>query len=79
MSFVSNFRADVFISYKHSDNQAGWISEFHRRLHVRLTELLGEEAVVWRDKKLGGADAFSDEILEQLKNTALFVPVITPG
>jgi TIR domain len=79
MAFVSNFKADIFISYKHSDNQAGWVSEFHRRLHVRLTELLGQEAVVWRDKKLGGADAFSDEILEQLRNTALFVPVVTPG
>ncbi len=79
MAYVSNFQADIFISYKHSDNQSGWISEFHRRLHVRLTELLGQEAVVWRDKKLGGADAFSDEILQQLKNTALFVPVVTPG
>lgn len=79
MAFVSNFQADIFISYKHSDNLSGWVSEFHRRLHVRLTELLGQEAVIWRDKKLGGADAFSDEILQQLKNTALFVPVVSPG
>ena len=79
MAFVSNFKADIFISYKHSDNQTSWISEFHRRLHIRLTELLGQEAVIWRDKKLGGADAFSDEILEQLRSTALFLPVVTPG
>jgi hypothetical protein len=79
MAFVSNFQADIFISYKHSDNQSGWISDFHRRLQVRLTELLGQETAIWRDQKLGGADDFSDEIHQRLRNTALFVPIVTPG
>lgn len=79
MAFVSSLQADVFISYKHSDNQSGWISDFHRRLQVRLTELLGQEAAIWRDQKLGGADDFSDEIHQRLRSTAVFVPVVTPG
>src|SRR5205085_7822866 len=34
---------------------------------------------VWRDRKLSGADAFSDEIFKQLENTAVLVSVLTPG
>src|SRR5437588_8303837 len=79
MSFIPKFDPDVFISYKHTDNQIGWISEFHKRLQIRLTEILGQEAAVWRDRKLSGADAFSDEIFKQLENTAVLVSVLTPG
>ncbi len=79
MAFVSGFQADIFISYKHSDNRSNWISDFDRRLQLRLTELLGQEASVWRDKKLGGADDFSDEIMQQLNGSALFIPILSPG
>ncbi len=76
---------DVFISYTHKDNQVsggedtGWVSHFHLELQKRLTELLGAEAVVWRDKKLGGCDDFSAEIFDQLKSSAVLVPVLSPG
>ena len=79
MSFLSEFDPDVLISYKHTDNQNGWVTEFHRRLQVRLTELLGKQATVWIDSKLGGSDDFAEEIGHQLTKTAILVPVLSPG
>jgi hypothetical protein len=84
---LSGFPNDVFISYTHRDNSpddpgdpaTGWVSRFHRELQVRLTELLGREAKVWRDPKLGAVDVFSHELTVQLKRTAVLVPVLSPG
>ncbi|MFI5006152.1 MAG: TIR domain-containing protein, partial [Solirubrobacterales bacterium] len=87
MPDLSGFPNDVFISYTHRDNlpedpgdsQTGWVSRFHWQLQRRLTELLGREAKVWRDPKLGAADVFSHELEDQLKSTAVLVPVVSPG
>lgn len=87
MAESSGFPNDVFISYTHRDNspedptdpQTGWVSRFHRQLERRLTELLGREAKVWRDRKLGGLDVFSRELADQIKCTAVLVPVVSPG
>ena len=62
---------DVFISYSHIDDQSivegkkGWISGMHRVLGVRLSQLLGYEARIWRDQKLQGIDVFDEEITRQ--------------
>ena len=43
------FEHDFFISYAHDDNerlhdpQHGWIDLLHRRLEIRLKQLLGEK------------------------------------
>ena len=78
------FDRQIFISYAHLDNQpltadqAGWVSLFHATLQTLLSQRLGAPADIWRDDKLRGNDVFSDEILEQLRRTALFVSVLTP-
>jgi hypothetical protein len=60
-----SFKKDIFISYAHIDDEAliegepGWISEFHRSLEVRLSQLLGYRPVIWRDKALDGNHNFS--------------------
>ncbi len=78
------FDTDVFISYAHIDNQTmseeqkGWISMLHRALKIRLDQLLGETAEIWRDQKLGGNDEFGDEIVEKLTNAAVLVAVLSP-
>src|SRR6266852_5753463 len=79
MPFVPGFNPDVFISYSHRDNLTGWVSEFHNHLQIRLTELFGIDAAVWRDQKMSGADVFSAEIHKQIQGTAVFVPVLSPG
>lgn len=79
-----SFERQVFISYAHLDNQPltadqlGWVSLFHSTLQTLLSQRLGTPADIWRDDKLRGNDVFSDEILDQLSRTALFVSVLTP-
>ncbi|WP_161493211.1 TIR domain-containing protein [Zoogloea sp. LCSB751] len=79
-----SFERQVFISYAHLDNQPltadqlGWVSLFHSTLQTLLSQRLGAPADIWRDDKLRGNDVFSDEILDQLARTALFVSVLTP-
>jgi hypothetical protein len=75
---------EVFISYAHLDNRAltpeehGWISRFHRALETLLAMRLGRDARIWRDAKLRGNDEFDEEILGQLRQSMLFVSVLTP-
>jgi hypothetical protein len=75
---------DVFISYAHIDNQPldadqqGWITELNRRLKIRLSEFLGEDAKIWRDPKLGGNDEFAAEIEEKLRSSKILVSVLSP-
>ena len=79
-----SFNNHVFISYSHIDNrpltleQEGWVTRFHSLLETILSMRLGEQATIWRDRKLRGNDMLSDEILEQIPRTALLVSVLTP-
>lgn len=79
------FGDDVFISYGHLDNQSlvsggeGWVSEFHRLLEIRLSELLGKRPAIYRDQKLAGNDEFAAELMERVARAALLVPVLTPA
>jgi hypothetical protein len=86
MAYLPGFDNDVFISYTHKDNlgpgalpDAGWVTRFHLDLQQRLSEFLGVDARIWRDKKLRGSDDFSAEIFAQLKGSALFIPILSPG
>lgn len=84
MAYVPDFKNDVFISYAHIDNQTlteeqrGWIDEFHHALELRLQELLGDKPKIWRDLKLQGNDIFSETLAEQYSNAAVLVSVMTP-
>ncbi|MEA2343377.1 MAG: hypothetical protein QOF63_1546 [Thermoanaerobaculia bacterium] len=79
-----NFDCDAFISYAHLDNVAlvegrkGWIAGLHRALEVRVGQLLGKSADIWRDPKLAGNDLFSDAIIDRLRRVAGLISVLTP-
>jgi len=79
-----DFLKDILISYAHIDDEAlmegqkGWIEDFHRSLDIRLSQLLGEKPVIWRDPKLQGNDFFGDEIVDQLPKVALMISVLSP-
>jgi TIR domain len=75
---MASFNNDIFISYAHADNRDGWVDAFHTSLENRLG-VLGVEARIWRDKKLSGADVFSDQILDQLKQSALLISILSPN
>jgi hypothetical protein len=84
MMSIEHFENHLFISYAHLDNeplspeQEGWISRFHATLEALLSTRLGERARIWRDLKLGGGDVFDQEILDQIRKSALLVSVLTP-
>lgn len=78
------FESDVFVSYAHIDDQAlaegqpGWISSLHHALQVRLEQLLGKEAKIWRDPKLQGNDMFADRLVDRLPRVGVLVSVLSP-
>ena len=84
MSTLANFEDDLFISYAHIDNQPlaeglkGWVETFHERLKIRLEQLTGEPARIWRDRKLQGNDVFAETLVARLSKAAILVAVISP-
>ena len=85
MALVSGYNNEVFISYSHIDNQpfgdprGGWVDIFHEQLQNFVNVHVGRRTNVWRDKRLTGAEVFSDEIEQQLRRSAVLVSVISPG
>jgi hypothetical protein len=75
---------DILISYAHIDDEPlsegskGWISQFHRNLEVRLSQLIGERPSIWRDPKLTGTDVFGDVIVDQLAQVKALILVMSP-
>src|SRR5437764_894020 len=59
------FVDDVFISYRHLDNELldkekkGWVDRFHEDFEIILGEELGYEPQIWRDSRLAGDADFS--------------------
>jgi hypothetical protein len=78
------FANHLFISYAHIDNakteenDPGWVDRFHKSLQAFLNISIGEEAKIWRDRKLAGGDVFGEEIVSQIRNAALLVSILSP-
>lgn len=77
------YESDIFISYAHLDDLAlpgetGWVSMLHEVLRIRLSQLLGREPRIWRDKKLQGNDYFADTLVEQLPKVAALISIVSP-
>lgn len=85
MSSPHAFTDDVFISYRHLDNELldeqgkGWIHNFHERLESVLGEALGYEPRIWRDSRLQGNVYFADVLEERIKGTAVLISILSPG
>lgn len=75
---------DIFISYAHVDDtplmeeEAGWITKFHKTLDALVKQIMGDELDIWRDPKLQGNDYFSDTLVEALPKSAVLVSVLSP-
>ena len=78
------FEKDIFISYAHIDDeplvesQNGWITEFHRVLAIRLSQLMGRRPVIWRDPELQGNHIFDQQIVDQFSQVAIMISILTP-
>ena len=85
MSSAQTFIDDVFISYRHLDNELldeqgkGWIDNFHERFESVLGEALGYEPRIWRDPRLPGNAYFADVLEERIQKTAVVISILSPG
>ncbi len=83
MAYVPGFANDIFISYSHIDDQAvtgpGWVTDFHRRLHIEIEEEIGMRAAIWRDPRIGPATDFSRDLDRQIRRSAILLAVLSPG
>jgi TIR domain-containing protein len=76
---MPQYQDDIFISYRHLDNQSGWIDNFHERLRIRLTEFLGRPVRIWRDKKKLLGEYFADEIQDRIEGASVLISIVSPG
>jgi TIR domain len=85
MPSTHTFVDDVFISYRHLDNELldeqgkGWIDNFHQRFESILGEALGYEPNIWRDPRLPGNAYFADVLEERITKTAVVISILSPG
>lgn len=79
------FEHDVFISYAQFDDepwppgQKGWVTMLYEALRLRVSQLLGTEANIWRYAELLGNEPLRENMLTRLSMTAVFVAVISPS
>jgi hypothetical protein len=84
MSYLAEFKDDIFISYAHYDNEPlvegkeGWVSEFHRKLEIYLRRKLGVDPVIWRDISLAGNEYLWDKLKNEISKAAVLVSVVSP-
>lgn len=79
MSYIPGCSTDVFISYAHRDNLDGWVTRLKKKLTEKLTPFLSGRAEVWFDHRIAPGVYFKEEIQQKLKDTAIFVAVVSPS
>jgi hypothetical protein len=87
MSFVSNFKYDIFVSYAHVDDQPlpgadeGWVTTLVKGLRTGLSQKLGRDDAfeLWIDQKLSRNVEITPKIMETLRRTATLVVILSPG
>ena len=79
MPYVPGCSADVFISYAHRDNQDGWVTRLKTKLTEKLGPFLAGRAEVWFDDRLAPGVYFRLEIQQKLKDTPIFIAVVSPS
>jgi hypothetical protein len=77
------FTHDIFISYAHIDNQSldggeGWTTSLHKRLRLRLHQLLGEKLEIWFDEQEQGSQYLIGLVGAGISDTLLLTTVLTP-
>ena len=56
----------------------GWISRLHRALKPLLNTRLGSEARIWRDSRLINGHILSKEVIDQLRQSAVMLSIVSP-
>jgi hypothetical protein len=77
----------IFLSYARLDNEKdehdanpGWISYFHARLRLTLSQKLGKRLDFWRDvQEIDKGETWHEKIKAELKSTKLLLCVLSPS
>ena len=77
MAYIPGYEYDIFISYRHVDNDKGWVSQFCESLSAKskaMPEM--NELEIWIDNQgLRGNTLFDDEIKSCIEQSALFLVI----
>jgi hypothetical protein len=88
MTYVPGYEFDVFVSYAWVDNEAfepadhGWVDALYHNLYKTLAQKIGrkEAFAIWRDtQNLRGNQEISRHIPDQVRNSAVFLAILSPG
>ena len=79
MAYVPGYAADIFVSYSHSNDRDGWVTELKSKLASGLADL-SEDVDVWFDaERLQTGDRFKQEIQDKLSDTRILIAVLSPA
>ena len=78
MGFIPGITNDIFISYSHHDDGAGWVTRFHDELATQMEELLGPVSI-WRDIRLQANEDFPESIQTALSDTGVVLAIVSPN
>lgn len=87
MSYLPDFKYDVFLSYAHIDNKTtdekkeGWITKFYKQFKLELDRYLESTntASVWCDHELSGNTDFDDRIKKVIDSSVLLLAFTSNG
>ena len=79
-SILPGFEYDIFISYRHNDNHAGWVTEFVKNLQEELAATIKDPISVYYDSNPhdGLLDTHNvDKSLEGKLKCLIFIPILS--
>jgi len=84
MAYVPGCRYDLFLSYASENNREAWVEQFEKALSQELGDLLGrqfdpKQSVFFDKRDLEVAQSFPDRLQSAARDSALLVPVLSPG
>jgi|SRR5947209_7354892 len=84
MAYVPGCRYDLFISYAVSNNRDGWIEQFEKALGEEMADLLGrqfnpKESIFFDKRELEIGQSFPDQLAAAARESAILIPVLSPG
>ncbi|MBZ5521601.1 MAG: toll/interleukin-1 receptor domain-containing protein [Acidobacteriia bacterium] len=84
MAYVPGCQYDLFISYASENNRDGWVEQFEKALSQELGDLLGrqfspKDSVFFDKRDLEVGQSFPETLVCASRNSAILVPVLSPG
>jgi predicted esterase len=79
-SILSGYEYDIFISYRHNDNRAGWVTDFVKALQDELAATMKEPLSVYFDTNPHDGLLETDDVDGSLKEKIkclIFIPIVS--